>query len=67
MFIASMSMFITFLSSGWKTVLSPLIPAALTFAWEIWPPEGTSRAITFSPGFAYPKNAARFAVTPDTG
>ena len=62
-----MSMFITFLSNGWKTVLSPRIPAALTSAWEMCPPEGTSNAITFSPGFANPKNAARFAVTPETG
>ena len=67
LFIASMSMFITFLSNGWKTVFNPRIPAALTSAWEMWPPEGTSRAITFSPGFAKPKNAARFAVTPETG
>jgi len=47
--------------------LSSQIPSALASAWEMCTKEGKSFTITFSSGFRNPKNAARFAVTSETG
>ena len=67
LFNASTSMFITSGLKGCSKVFNPLIPAALTFAWEMCPPKGMFIAIILSPALAKPKKAARFAVTPETG